>query len=73
MNNLENTDRGNKGFRSTGVKITSESVESETKSKSISKTNINDIVQNSRKFNKILMNEPSQQVKKDAILQRRGK
>ena len=73
MNNLENTDRGNKGFRSTGVKITSESVESEIKSKSISKTNINDIVQNSKKFNKILMNEPSQQLKKDPILQRRGK
>ena len=56
MNSLEDTDRGNRGFGSNGVKTTSESVESETKSKSMSKISMNETVQNARKFN-IYINE----------------
>ena len=64
VNSLEDTDRGNRGFGPTGVKTTSESVESETKSKSMSKISMNETVQNASEFDKVLTNEPSQHIKK---------
>ena len=52
VDSVENTDRGNKGFGSIGVKTTSESINSVTKnspmSESIFKLSTNDAIQNSR-------------------------
>ena len=42
VKSLENTDRGNKGFGLTGVKATSESINSVTKDSSMSKISAND-------------------------------
>ena len=58
MDLLEETECGDKGFGSTGIKTTSESVQSEAK------VNTNETVQNASRLNIILMNEPSQHLKK---------
>ena len=58
VDSLEETDRGNKGVGSTRVKTTSESVQSEAK------VNTNETVQNASRLSTVLMNEPSQRLKK---------
>ena len=73
VNSLEDTDRGTEDLDQPESRLPSESVESETKSKSMSKISMNETVQNASKFNKILMNEPSNILKNDPILQRRDK
>ena len=73
VNSLEDIDRGNKGFGSTGIKTTSEPVESETQSKSMSKIIMNETVQNASKFKEILMMSHPNTLKNDLIVQRQGK
>ena len=59
VDSLEDTDRGNKGFGSTGIKTTSESESVQ----SVTKISDNQAVQDAR-ISKILMNEPIPHIKK---------
>ena len=67
VDSLEDTDRGNKGFGSTGIKITSESESVQ----SVTKISDNQAVQDSR-ISKISMNEPIPHIKKRSQTERRG-
>ena len=57
MNSLDDTHRGHKGFRSTSVKATLESVNSVTKIQSASRDNYS-------KRDALLMNRPAQHVRR---------